>query len=63
MRDRGNVVKHYENLLCKWYKDCCSSISLCSRLHDTNYSRLNMTSKSMILSDMSVSLMFTLDPF
>ena len=33
-----------------------------SRLHDTNYSRLNMTSESMMLSDMSVSLMSILDP-
>ena len=62
MRDRGNVVSIMKIYCVNGTKIAVAAFP-CSRLHDTNYSRLNMTSKSMILSDMSVSLMSTLDPF
>lgn len=54
MRDRIGA-KYYLHLLCKGTKIAIPEFSY-SKLHDTNYSRLSETSRSVIDSDMTMSL-------
>lgn len=55
MRDGGIVTEYYQHLLCKGTKIIIVAF-YCFKLHDASYSRVNEASRSMVRSDMSVSL-------